>query len=142
MSEIKREYDKDSYNWRILRSRDSQNHILTFIAHDDKKLWQLSTEWKNPVTPIGTGRCVKRNLNDELQALMRTGIDIPIHEIYPNDDNFLIALGLGKYSQSSTSKIRDILRQDIPGYTTKIERELNLEFQKILQKEQLFNHYL
>ena len=142
MSEIKGKYDKDPDNWRFLRGKDSQNHITTFIGHDDKELWQLKTEWKNPVTPLGIGKCVKRNLNDEIAELMKTGTDIPIHEIYPNKESFLIALGFGKYSQASTNKIRDILTQDIPGYNSKIEMELNLEFQKLLNKEQIFNHYL
>ena len=142
MNEIKLEYDNDRYNWRFLRSKDSNNHLNTFISHDDKKLWQLKTEWKDPVTPIGFGQCVKRNLNSEITELMNTGMDIPIHEIYPNKKNILIALGFGKYSKSSTDNIRELLIDDIPGYTTKIEGELNIEFQKLLYKEQLFNHYI
>ena len=142
MSEIKLEFDKDPYNWRILRGKDSREHTATFIAHDDQKLWQLKTEWKNPVTPVGIGKCVKRNLNDEIQEIMNTGTDLPIREIYPNNDNFIVALGLGKYSQKSTHKMSDLLRQDIPGYRSKIEKELNLEFQKILRNEQIFNHYV
>jgi hypothetical protein len=142
MTEIKCDYDKDPYNWRILRGKDSNQHMSTFIAHDDKKLWQLKTEWKNPVMPIGIGKCVKRNLNDEIQELMKTGTDLPIHEIYPDKDNFIIALGYGKYSLKSTNRIRDLLFQDVPGYKNKIEKELNLEFRKILSKEQLFKHYI
>jgi hypothetical protein len=142
MLEIKREFDRDPYTWRILRGKDSNQHITTFIAHDDKKLWQLKTEWKNPVTPIGIGSCVKRNLDDEIQQLMSIGTDLPIHEIYPSKENFIIALGLGKYSQTSTNQIRELLHQDIPGYGKKIERELNIEFQKILHKEQLLHHYV
>lgn len=142
MSEIKREYDKDPYNWRVLRGKDPSNHTNTFISHEDKRLWQIKTELKNPVTPIGFGQCVKRNLNDEISELMNTGTDLPIHEIYPGKENLIIALGLGKYSKNSTNKIRDILLQDIPDYHKRIELEINSEFQKLLKKEQLFNHYI
>ncbi|WP_455392527.1 hypothetical protein [[Eubacterium] cellulosolvens] len=142
MSEIKKEYDKDPYNWRYLRGRDSNNHISTFISHDDKKLWQVLSEWKNPVTPLGIGKLVKRKLDDEIQDLMKTGTNIPIHEVYPSDEKFLIALGLGKYSESSTEKVKELLTQDIQGYCTKVEKELNLELKRLLHKEQIFNHYL
>ena len=142
MLEIKSDYDKDPTNWHLLRGNDSQNHLTTFIAHDDKKLWQLKTVWKNPVTPLGLGKCVTRNLNDEICELMKKGNDIPIHEIYPNKDNFLIALGLGKYSKSSTDQLKEILHQDISNYTSKIEHELNLEFNKLIKKEQIFKHYI
>jgi hypothetical protein len=101
----------------------------------------MKTEWKNPVTPIGFGKCVKHNLNDEIQELMHEGSDLPIHEIYPNRENSIIALGLGKYSEPSTNQLKRILL-DTPGYPNKFERNLNLELEKILKKEQLLNHYL
>lgn len=142
MTEIKHEYNKDPYNWRVLRGKDPDQHITTFIAHSDKKLWQLKTEWKNPLTPIGIGECVKRNLNDEIEELMNTGCDLPIHEIYPIKKNSLIAFGLGKYSQSSTNQMKELLLQDIPGYGSKLEGEFDLELQKLLKREQLFNHYI
>lgn len=142
IAEIKSDFDKDPNNWRVLRGKDTNLHHNTFIAHADKKLWQLKTEWKNPYTPLGVGTCVKRNLNDEIQQLFEQGTDIPISEIYPNKDNFIIALGLGKYSQSSTNQLGELLSQDVPGYGKKIVKEFNLEMQKILRKEQLFNHYL
>ena len=142
MVEIKADYDKDPDNWRILRGRDSNQHINTFIAHSDKKLWQMKTEWKNPYTPLGIGSCVKRNLNDEIQQQFEFGSDIPISEVYQNDKNFIIAFGLGKYSQNSTNELRNLLIQDVPGYGKNIEKEFNLELQKLLKKEQLFDHYL
>jgi hypothetical protein len=142
MAEIKTEYDKDHNNWRILRSRDSNHHINTFIAQSDKKLWQMKTELKNPLTPIGSGCCVKCNLNDEIEELMNTGSDMPIHEVYPNKRNLLIALGIGKYSESSIIRLKDILKDDIPGYKSKIEDEMNSDFRKILKDEQLLNHYI
>jgi hypothetical protein len=144
MSEIKLEFDADPYNWRILRGKDHNRYLHTFIAHDDKKLWQIKSEWKNPLTSIGIGCCVKRNLNDEISDLMSTGTSQPIHEIYPNDKekNLIIAFGMGKYSPDSITQITDLLHQDIPGYSKKIENEINFEFQKLLYKEQLLNHYL
>ena len=89
MSEIKTEYDKDPYNWRILRGKDSRQHINTFIAQDTKKLWQIKTELKNPIQPIGFGGLVKRNLNDEIGEIMSRGTDLPIHEVYPNNENLI-----------------------------------------------------
>ena len=144
MAEIKIEFDSDPYNWRILRGKDQNQHLHTFIAHADKKLWQFKSEWKNPLSTIGVGCCVKRNLNDELQELMDTGTSQPIHEIYPNEreKNLIIAFGMGKYSPESITQISDLLHQDIPGYETRVEKELNIEFRKLLYKEQLLNHYI
>jgi len=142
MSEVKQEYDKDPTNWRILRGKDENNHLITFIAHADKKLWQLKTEWKTPVRPIGIGKCVKRKLDDEIQGLLNTGTNLPIHEIYPNKENLIIALGFGKYSQNSINQLKELLKQDIPNYTSDIENKLNSEFKQLLKKEQLFNHYI
>lgn len=142
MSEVKQEYDKDPTNWRILRGKDKENHLVTFIAHADKELWQLKTEWKTPVRPIGIGKCVKRKLDDEIQGLLNKGTNLPIHEIYPNKENSIIALGFGKYSQDSTDQLKELLKQDISNYTSNIENKLNLEFKQLLKKEQLLNHYL
>lgn len=141
MKEIIIEYNKNPYDWHVLRSKDSRNHLKTFISHSDKKLWQLKTEWKSPVTPIGIGKCVKRNLNEEIEQLMQTGTDLPIQEIYPNKENSIIAFGLGKYSKNSTNEISQILH-DTSGYTRKIEDNMNDELEKILKREQLLNHYL
>jgi hypothetical protein len=140
MKEIIAEYNQDPLHWHMLRSKDSRNHINTFISHDNKKLWQLKTEWKTPMVPVGIGKCVKRNLNDEIQDLMQKGSDLPISEFYPNNNNVIITLGLGKYSKPSTDKISKIL-QDSAGYPRKVEKELNLELEKILKKEQLLDHY-
>lgn len=142
MLDIKQEFDKDPYHWHILRGRDSKAHTNTFVCHEDKKLWQFKTELKNPLTPIGVGTCVKRNINDELQELMNTGTNVPIHEVYPNKDNFVVAMGLGKYSQDSTNQLKDILTQDIPKYGERVENKIDMEFQKILKKEQLLHHYI
>ncbi len=140
MKEIIADYNQDPLHWHILRSRDSKNHMDTFISHADQKLWQLKTEWKTPMMPIGIGKCVKRNLNDEIQELMEQGSDLPITEVYPNNENIIITLGLGKYSKPSTKQISKIL-QDSAGYPRKIEKEFNFELEKILKKEQLLNHY-
>ena len=142
MTEIKSEYDDDPNNWRILRGKDIRRNTVTFIAHDNKKLWQLKTDWKNPVTQIGVGSCVKRNLNDEIQELMSSGTDLPIHEVYPSKDNFIIALGLGKYSQTSSNQLTDLLFQDVPGYAKDIDKKFNSELDKIFKKEQLYTNYI
>ena len=141
MADIKGEYDKDKHNWRILRGKDSRQHINTYIAQDDKKLWQIKTELKNPLQPIGFGSLVKRNLNDEIGEIMNKGTDLPIHEVYPNNKNLIIAFGLGKYSQKSTNDLGKVLR-DTTGYNKKVEQNINTEFEKLLKKEQLFDHYI
>ncbi len=142
MTEVKIEYDKDPNNWRILRGKDKDQHINTFIAHDDKKLWQLKTEWKNPVVPLGVGKAVKRNLNDEIEELMSTGTDLLIHEMYPDSKNLIIALGIGKYSQQATDQLTDLLRQNRSSYAKNVEAEFNKELNKILREEQIYNHYI
>ena len=142
MADIKSEYDDDPNNWRILRGKDNRQNTVSFIAHDDKKLWQLKTDWKNPVTQVGIGSCVKRNLNDEIQQLMTRGTDLPIHEVYSNKDNLIIALGLGKYSQTSANQLTDLLSQDVPGYAKNIDKKFNLELDKIFKKEQLYSNYI
>ena len=142
MLEIKLKYDQDPEDWRILRGRDEYGHYDTYVAQGDKELWHMKTEWKNPVLPIGVGRAVKRNLNDEILKLMSTGTNLPIHELYPDSEKLIIALGIGKYSQESTTELTRLLRQNRPSYARKVEPELNLELNRIIHQEQLYKHYI
>ena len=138
MLEIKLKFDEDPYEWRILRGRDKNGHYDTYIAKSDKELWHMKTEWKNPYTPLGVGAKVARRIDDEIDSVLNTGETLPISEIYPQRENFIIASGLGKYSPSSTAKIKGIISDK----HDKLETNLNKQLKELLDREGFYQSYI
>ncbi len=138
MLEIKQRYDQEPKAWRILRGRDQNGHYDTYVAQSDQDLWHVKSEWKNPYTQIGVGTKIARKIDDEIDGILSTGVTHPIHEIYPQRESFIIAIGLGKYSTDSTEKINNIVSDE----HEKLEFDLNTQLDKLLKKEGFYQSYI
>ncbi|MFA5771142.1 MAG: hypothetical protein WC974_00200 [Thermoplasmata archaeon] len=136
MKEIKREYDKNAENWRILRGRDDRGHYDTFVFGNEK-LWHMKTEWKTPYQPVGVGKKIEDFSNKVEKILTERGEYFPFGEIYPQaKDSAIIAIGIGRYSPSSTKELKHIIsgQEDL-------ERKLKEELNRLLREEELMKEY-
>lgn len=137
IAEIKKEYDEDPRNWRVLRGKDSKGHYDTYIS-GPKSLWQMKTEWKTPYRPVGVGVKVMGESNEIVKFIMDKGEYFPFGEIYPQIKNSaIIAVGFGKYSQKSTNQLKSV----ISSKQEKLEKELNKSLDRLLEKEGLFKEF-
>lgn len=135
--EIKKEYDKDKEGWEVLRGRDSRGHYDTYILGPNS-LYQMKTELKNPYKPIGVGSKILKSPDEEIRKNFK-GKPFPFSELYQHKEKAtIIALGIGKYSQSSSKKLKNIISTQ----QEKLDAKLNKELQKLLDKEGMFKEYL
>lgn len=138
MLEIKLKYDQKPEGWRILRGRDQNGHYDTYVAQGDQDLWHLKSEWKNPYTQLGVGTKVARKIDEEIDSILNTGETLPIHEIYPQRENVIIALGLGKYSHNSIDQLNNIVSPK----NDKLEYDMNKQLDKLLNKARFYQSYI
>jgi hypothetical protein len=138
IAEIKETYDQNPLRWKMLRGRDRGGHYDTFIMNQ-KSLWQLKTEFKNPHQPAGVGIKITDYPEKELDVLMAEGDILPFSEIYPQKKSIpIFAMGIGRYSPKATSKIKTLISSS----QEELERELSDSLDRFLHREGLCKDYL
>jgi hypothetical protein len=136
MEEIKKVYDRNQNDWKVLRARDKLGHYDTYISHKGY-LWQLKTEFKAPYQPIGVGSRISRRIDDEIESILSKGDVMAFGEIYRSLDRAIIALGLGHSSQKAANQMKKI----ISSKQENLERELTSSLRKLLHKEGICKEY-
>jgi hypothetical protein len=138
IAEIKISYDQDPTGWKMLRGRDCEGHYDTYIMNQ-KSLWQLKTEFKNPYQPVGIGSRIMDDPGKEIDILMAKGEFLPFSEIYPQEKSVpIFAMGIGRYSPKTTSILKSIIstKQD------DLEKKLSDSLDKFLHREGLYKEYI
>ena len=98
----------------------------------------MKTELKNPYKPIGVGSKIMKNPDDDIRNKFE-GKPFPFSEIYPQKEKAsIIALGIGKYSPTSSKNLKGIISRE----QEKLDSKLNKELRKLLDKEEMFKEYL
>lgn len=135
--DIKKEFDKEKEGWEVLRGRDKRGHYDTYVLGPDS-LYQMKTELKNPYQPIGVGSKIMKSPDEDIKLKFK-GKTFPFSEIYPHKEKAaIIAMGIGKYSPSSSKNLKNIISSQQEKLDVKLNRELN----KLLDKEGMFKEYL
>lgn len=138
IAEIKISYDQNPMGWKMLRGRDRMGHYDTYISNQ-KSLWQMKTEFKNPYQPVGVGKKIMDNHLEEIDLLMEVGSALPFSEIYPQQKSHpIFAMGIGKYSPKATNKLKDI----ISSKQKELERDLTESLDRFLHREGIYKDYL
>ena len=137
IAEIKREYDRNSEGWRMLRGRDRRGHTDTYLMCD-RFFWQLKTELRNPLEPRGVGAMVMRNPGDEIEELMDRGGPLPFSELYRLKEQSIITLGIGRQSRESARDIKAIISEK----NEELEGKLNRSLERLLHREGICTDYI
>ncbi len=138
IADIKKCYDQEPAGWKMLRGRDRAGHYDTYILNQ-KSLWQLKTEFKNPYQPAGVGIKIMDEPDDTIDMLMREGEPLPFSEIYPQRKSHpIFAVGIGRYSPKAANELKGIIssKQD------ELERNLSESLDIFLHREGLCKDYL
>ncbi len=138
IAEIKLKYDSNPYNWKMLRGRDRAGHYDTYVMNE-KTLWQMKTEFRNPYQPTGVGVRVKDPPIEEVEFLMEKGAALPFSEVYPQtQSNPIFAMGVGRFSPPAANTLKGIIssRQE------ELEKNLSESLDKLLHREGICKDYL
>jgi hypothetical protein len=120
---MKKEYDRDSKDWRVIGSKDRDGNLDTIISKKPNHFW-LKSKQLSPFSALSMGSVV-RNLDRDIDEKMGKkmspdemlrffGMVVPIKA-----DKNIIATGIEKYSQEQGNYLKKVIR----------ERDSNLDYQ-------------
>lgn len=126
--EMKKRYDKDSKGWRVLSGRADHGLYDTFILHRNR-LWQMKTEPVNPFEALGVGISHRRVDEKIHNRIMQEGEPFLFQIAAPQRKGVIIAQGIQRYSDDSTSRLRTVLSDR--------QTQLDLELERAVQSMSL-----
>ncbi|GAH43168.1 hypothetical protein ES705_15595 [subsurface metagenome] len=125
IKKMKKEYDKDPNDWRVIGSRDDQGNTDTFITKKPNAYW-LKSKMLSPYSSLTMGTIV-RNIDRDIEEEVRKGKTLSPNEMFRlfgmvvpiKKDQNIVAAGIEKYSQQHGNYLKEIIG----------ERDSNLEYQ-------------
>ena len=142
---MKKNYDKDPKDWRIIGSNDNQGNTDTFIGKKPNTYW-LKSKMLSPFSALSMGTVVK-NLDKEIDENLNIG-----NKLSPTDmirlfgmvvplerDQNIMAAGIEKYSQEHGNMLKKVIQEQDPNVGYQLARKLDDEFaKKHPQRKNLF----
>ncbi|MHA2036930.1 MAG: hypothetical protein ACW972_00705 [Promethearchaeota archaeon] len=120
---MKRKYDKDPKDWRVLGSKDRDGNLDTIISKKPNHFW-LKSKQLSPFSALSMGSVVRnldRDIDDKMgkkmspdEMLRFFGMVVPIKE-----NKNIIATGIEKFSQQQGDYLKKVIN----------ERDSNLDYQ-------------
>lgn len=134
MKKIKKEYDKDSKDWRVISSNDKEGNLDTFITKKPDAYW-LKSKMLNPYSSISMGSVV-RNIDKDIDEkvgkklssndmLRLFGMIVPIKK-----DQNIMAAGIEKYSQEHGDHLKKVIKEREPNIGYQMAKKVDEEFTK------------
>ncbi len=125
IKKLKKEYDKDPNDWRVIGSRDDQGNTDTFITKKPNTYW-LKSKMLSPYSSLTMGSIV-RNIDRDIEEEVRKGKTLSPDEMFRlfgmvvpiKKNQNIVAAGIEKYSQQHGNYLKEIIG----------ERDSNLEYQ-------------
>ena len=129
---IKRKFDDDKADWRVLSSLDPRGNKDLFISQRDD-LWQIKTKPLSPVTGIAS-TCHVRNLDEDIQKEIGArgieGSKFLFSMVVPQrKDPAILASGIESFSESR--KLKDMLADKHKS----LEKDLTDDVEKTFEKQ-------
>jgi len=134
VKKMKKEYDKDPKDWRLIGSKDEHGNSDTFIGKKPNTYW-LKSKMLSPYTALSMGTVV-RNLDKDIDdnygkkltandMLRFFGMSVPIQK-----NQNVIATGIEKYSQHHGDYLKKIINENQSNLGYKLARRVDEEFRK------------
>ncbi len=133
---MKKEYDKDSKDWRIIGATDKKGNKDTFIEKKPNTFW-LKSRKLSPFSALSMGTVVRnidRDIDKEVHGkelskedmLNLFGMVVPIRR-----DQNIIASGIENYSTERGNHIRDVIGEKKPNIGYQLARKLDAKFRHL-----------
>ncbi len=134
VKKMKKEYDKDPKDWRVIGSNDDKGNLDTFITKKPNAYW-LKSKQLSPYSALSMGTVV-RNLDKDIDErigkkmssndmLRLFGMIVPI-----KGDQNIIATGIEKYSQEHGNYLKKLINERDPNVGQVLGRRIDKEFSK------------
>ncbi|MCK4370630.1 MAG: hypothetical protein KAV01_12700 [Candidatus Lokiarchaeota archaeon] len=134
IKKIKRDYDKNPKDWRVIGSSDERGNTDTFITKKPNAYW-LKSKQLSPYSALSMGTVV-RNLDRDIDErigknmspndmLRLFGMIVPIKR-----DQNIIASGIEKYSQEHGNHLKELINERDPNIEHVLGRRIDKEFTK------------
>ncbi len=131
---MKKNFDKDPKDWRIIGSNDKQGNTDTFIGKKPNTYW-LKSKMLSPYSALSMGTLVKnldKEIDDKLgnklsptDMLRLFGMVVPV-----KPDQNIMATGIEKYSQEHGEHLKKLIKENDPNIGYQLARKLDDEFTK------------
>jgi len=137
MKKLKKEYDKDKKDWRVISSKDKDGNLDTFITKKPNAYW-LKSKQLGPYSSLSMGSYV-RNIDRDIDSnvgkkispedmLRLFGMVVPIKGSQGNQN--LIATGIEKYSQKHGDYLKKVIGERDSNLGPQMGRKIDAEFTK------------
>ncbi len=134
MKRIKKDYDKDSKDWRVISSNDNDGNLDTFITKKPDAYW-LKSKMLSPYSSLTMGSVV-RNIDKDIDdtigkklspntMLRLFGMIVPIKK-----DQNIMAAGIEKYSQEHGNYLKKVIKDREPNIAYQMAKKVDEEFNK------------
>lgn len=143
IKKMKKEYDSDPKDWRIIGSKDKDGNSDTFITKKPNSYW-LKSKQINPYSSLTMGSVVRnldRDIDEKIGKQLSPddmirffGMVVPLK----NNKN-IIASGIEKYSQQHGDHLKKIIKEKDANLSYQLRRRIDDEFtKKYPQRKNLF----
>ncbi|MFX1476649.1 MAG: hypothetical protein ACFFCI_00825 [Promethearchaeota archaeon] len=134
IKKMKKEFDKDPKDWRVLGSKDRDGNLDTIITKKPNNFW-LKSKQLSPFSALSMGTVV-RNLDKDIDEkvgnkmspndmLRFFGMVVPIKE-----NKSIIATGVENYSQKKGDYVKKLIGEKDSNLDYQLRRRVDEEFIK------------
>ena len=134
VKKMKKEYDKDPKDWRVIGSKDEQGNYDTLITKKPDAYW-LKSKALSPYSSLTMGS-IARNINKDIdeavgkrlspdEMLRLFGMIVPIKK-----DQNIIAAGIEKYSQTQGGHLKKVIEEQNSNIGYQLVKRIDEEFTK------------
>ncbi|MFX1340452.1 MAG: hypothetical protein ACFFDK_17720 [Promethearchaeota archaeon] len=134
VKKMKKEYDKDPKQWRVIGSKDKKGNYDTFITKKPNAYW-LKSKQLSPYSALSMGT-IARNIDKDIDEkignnmtpndfLRLFGMVVPIKK-----DQSVVAAGIEKYSQEHGDYLKKIIGEKNSNLEHQLGRKIDEEFRK------------
>ena len=143
IKKMKKEYDKDSTDWRVIGSKDRDGNLDTIISKKPNHFW-LKSKQLSPFSALSMGSVV-RNLDKDIDEKMGKkmspdemfrffGMVVPIEA-----DKNIIASGIERYSQKQGDYLKKVIHENNSNLAYQLRHRIEREFsRKHTQRKNLY----
>ncbi len=134
VKKMKKEYDKDPKDWRVISSQDKEGNTDTFINKKPNAFW-LKSKMLSPYSALSMGTVVRnidKDIDDKIgknmspdDMLRLFGMIVPI-----KSDESIITTGIEKYSQNHGDYLKKIINEQNSNLDYVMSKKLDDEFSK------------
>ena len=130
---IKKKFESDPKDWRVLSDIDPKGNKDLFINQRDE-LWQIKTKPLSPVTGIASS-CHVRNLDDEIQEEINTrgieGNKFLFSMVVPQkDESAILASGVESFAKARTKRLKEMISEKEKNIEKELTEDVEQEFEK------------